>query len=325
MAGSERRLGHREPSGHIVLAIMRIDPQRLMRLAVLAQHRSFGRAAEQLGLTQPALSQSISQLEREVGVKLLERTPHGAEPTIYGQVLCEHARAIDRELARAAQQIRELAFGHKGALTVGVTAGGAATLVALAICRLHASRSGIDIRITEEASPKPLMTLLRDRAVDLLICQRPPEFELKGTRARSVFQARRVACIRTGHPLTGPVTLRDLSLYPFVCPEEELGILFGFRQIFSTIGLGLPEVLSSNSIHVSKDIVLNSDAFALFSDVSVLSESRLGLLRAIDLHELSQYWMQLILREEQVESETMRSFLGELIEVCKEQGIAGAR
>ena len=113
---------------------MRIDPQRLIRLAVLIQHGSFSRAAEHLGLTQPALSQSIAQIEKEVGVKLIERTPHGVEPTLYGQVLYEHAKSIDRELALAAQHIGELAFGHKGALRIGATVGGAASFVALAVC-----------------------------------------------------------------------------------------------------------------------------------------------------------------------------------------------
>ena len=116
---------------------MRIDPQRLIRLAVLIQHGSFSRAADHLGLTQPALSQSIAQIEKEVGVKLIERTPHGVEPTIYGQVLYEHAKSIDRELAQAAQQIQELAFGQKGALRVGAMVGGAASLSALAVCKLQ--------------------------------------------------------------------------------------------------------------------------------------------------------------------------------------------
>ena len=300
---------------------MRVDPQRLIRLAVLIRQGTFNRAASHLGLTQPALSQSIAQMEKEVGVKLIERTPHGVEPTIYGQMLYEHAKSIDRELVQAAQQLQELAFGHKGALRVGASTGGAASMVSLAVCRLLKSNPGVDIRLTEEFSIAPLLAQLRDRSLDMLISQSPNEVEMKGTRAIRLFQVKRAAWVRDNHPLKDHPTLKKLSAFPFVCPQEEIGMLFGFRQIFSTVDLDLPSVLVSNSIHMAKEIVLNSDAFALFSDLSVISESRLGLLRQIELEMPTQYWMQLILRSEQLSTELMQAFLAAIIVVCKEIGI----
>ncbi len=295
---------------------MRIDPNRLVRLAVLVEAGNFRRAADRLGLTQPALSQSIAQLEQEVGIKLIDRTPHGIEPTLYGKVLCESAKAIDRELAVAAQQIQELAFGHKGTLTIGVSSGGAASLVALGICRLQESRAGIDMRIVEEASFKSLMAQLQDRTLDMLICQRPPEADLKGARTLSMFQARRVACVRRGHPLRENIKLKELALYPFVCPQENVGLLMDFRQIFSTIGRDLPEVLVSNSVHIAKDIVMNSDSFGLFSDLSVIQERRLGLMNVVELDIQTRYWLQLVVRCEQTPTDLMRAFVAEALAVC---------
>jgi DNA-binding transcriptional LysR family regulator len=300
---------------------MRIDPQRLIRLAVLIQHGSFSRAAAYLGLTQPALSQSIAQIEKEVGVKLIERTPHGVEPTLYGQVLYEHAKSIDRELALAAQHIGELAFGHKGALRIGATVGGAASFVALAVCKLQAARAGIDTRIVEEFTIDALLAQLHDRTLDVLVCPRPRELDLKGTNATPLFLAKRLACVRSGHPLSGDVSLRELSTFPFVCPQEELGLLFGFRQIFATIGVDLPEVLVVNSVYLAKELVLNSDAFGLFSDVSILNEQRLGLVKPIELETPTQYWMQLILRAGQAPAEPVAGFVAELLRACIERGI----
>ena len=295
---------------------MRIDPQRLMRLAVLIQQGSFRRAAETLGVTQPALSQSIAQIEKEVGVRLIERTPHGVEPTVYGRVLYQHAAVVDRELAQAAQEIQELAFGHKGALAVGTTPGGAATLVALAVCKLLEARPGVDTRIIEETSVKTLVSRLHDRSLDMILCQRPEGTDLNGIRTISLFRTKRVACVRSGHPLANEATLRDLATYPFVCPEEEMGHVFGFRQIFLLNGLALPEVLISNSINMAKEIVLNSDAFALFSDLSVLSERQHGLISSIELEVSTMYWMQLIIRDEQALTELMRWFVREIVDLC---------
>ena len=288
---------------------------------MLIRQGTFNRAATHLGLTQPALSQSIAQMEKEVGVKLIERTPRGVEPTIYGRLLYEHAKSIDRELVQAAQQIQELAFGHKGAIRVGASNGGAATLVALAVCRLLKSNPGVDVQLIEDSSIKSLLGQLHDRSLDVLISQRPNEIELKGTRMLSLFQAKRAAWVRAGHPLRGNFTLRELSAFPFVCPQEELGMLFGFRQIFSAVDLDLPNVLASNSIHMAKEIVLNSDAFGLFSDLSVISECRLGLLRQADLETPTHYWMQLILRGEQLPAPLMKSFVAEIMTVCKQLGI----
>ena len=301
---------------------MRVDPQRLIRLAVLIQHGSFKQAASHLGVTQPALSQSIAQIEREVGVKLIDRTPHGVEPTIYGRILYEHARSIDRELVQAAQHIRELASGKKSALKVGVTVGAAASLAALTICRLQPFRSGIDTRISEEPTIRSLLTRLQDRTVDILICQRPREVDLKGARALALCRVRRVLCVRTGHPLTGPVKLNDISAYPFVCPQDEIGELFGLSQIFSTIGLDpARKIIISNSIYVAKEMVLNSDAFGIFSDLSVLSERRLNLFRLIDLETPTEYWMQLILRSEQTPTDLIKDFVRELVCVCRDLNI----
>ncbi len=297
---------------------MRVDPQRLIRLAVLIQHGSFKQAASHLGITQPALSQSIGQIEREVGVKLIDRTPHGIEPTIYGRILYEHARSVDRELIKAAQDIRELTSGKKGTLRVGVTVGAAASLTALTICRLQPFVAGIDTRISEEPTIKSLLTQLQDRTVDMLVCQRPREIDLKGMRTISLCRVRRVLCLRAGHPLTGDFKLGDISVYPFVCPQDELGELFGLSQIFSTIGLNLTrKIIISNSIYVAKEIVLNSDACGIFSDLSILNEHRLKLFRLVELDAPTDYWMQLILRSEQVQSDLVRDFVKELINVCQ--------
>ena len=297
---------------------MRIDPQRLIRLAVLIKSGSFKRAADQLGVTQPALSQSIAQMEDEVGVELIKRTRRGVEPTLYGQVLYERARTIDYELTQAAQQIRELAFGNRGVLTVGSTVGGAGSLVALALCKLLNAHPGVSIKVLESSSVRSLLAQLHDRTVDLVICQRPNEFELEGARSISLLRAERVVCVRKGHPLSNKATLSDFGPYPFICPPEEMGLLLGFQQIFRSAGLELPETIFSNSIQIAKEMVQNSNAFALFSDLSVLHERRLGLMRTIGLSAPTQYWMQIIIRREQIPTVLMKNFVKGILSVCGE-------
>ena len=78
-----------------------LDVTRLRQLAVIVRHRSFSKAAEAIGISQPALSKNIRTLERALGVRLLERGRFGALPTEFGLALARHADAIDAELGSA--------------------------------------------------------------------------------------------------------------------------------------------------------------------------------------------------------------------------------
>lgn len=302
---------------------MRIDPQRLMRLAVLINQGSFRKAADELGVTQPALSQSIAQLELEVGVKLIERTSHGVEPTIYGEAMYAHAKAIDWELAQAEQRIRELTAGNRGALTVGAAIGAAVYMVAQAICQLQISNAGISTRVIEDPSTGSLLRQLHDRSLDLVICQTLPDFELKGARSTPLFRSKRLACVRAGHPLGKTPPLEELIAYPFACPLDEMGLLSGIRNALNIVGLDMPKnnVVVGNSIAVGKEVVRNSDAFAIFSDLSVWRELQAGELVGIPLPDEADQWYNLVTRPEYVGTATTKSFLQAVFDICKAWGV----
>ena len=79
-----------------------MEPRRLLTFRAVAHERSFSRAARGLALSQPSVSNQVAALEREVGVRLLDREPGGLRLTPEGAILLEHADAIAerRELAR---------------------------------------------------------------------------------------------------------------------------------------------------------------------------------------------------------------------------------
>ena len=85
---------------------MPMDPRRLLTFREVARLGSFSRAGDALALTQPAVSQQVSALERQLGVRLLDRGPGGPTPTEAGALLLAHAdavaalcRALDRDAA----------------------------------------------------------------------------------------------------------------------------------------------------------------------------------------------------------------------------------
>src|SRR5690349_14158367 len=93
-----------------------IDPRRLIELLRIAQHGSFTKAAESLSVSQPALSRSISILERSLGVELLKRTRNGADLTKLGSHLVSYAQALDALLVRAAEDTRKNKVGLQGSI-----------------------------------------------------------------------------------------------------------------------------------------------------------------------------------------------------------------
>src|SRR5687768_6793672 len=122
-----------------------LDPRRLLTFGEVARRRSFSRAAEALALTQPAVSQQVAALERQLGVCLLDRGPGGPVPTEAGELLLAHADAIAARLTQADTQVAELATAERETLRLGAFASAMATIVPAAVAAL--SRTYPEIQI----------------------------------------------------------------------------------------------------------------------------------------------------------------------------------
>ncbi len=107
-----------------------LDARRLIVLREVARHGSFSAAAQALWITQPAVSRQIAALERELGRKVLERTPRGLRLTEAGAVLVDHAEAIVARLAAAESQLGTLDRLESGRLRLGTSDAATATLLA---------------------------------------------------------------------------------------------------------------------------------------------------------------------------------------------------
>src|SRR5262245_18266293 len=90
-------------------------------LMTVAKCGSMGRAAVQLAVSQPAISKAIADMERSLGVPLLDRSPRGVETTIYARALLEHGTLAFHELKEASRHIEFLAHPTSGDLRIGST------------------------------------------------------------------------------------------------------------------------------------------------------------------------------------------------------------
>jgi DNA-binding transcriptional LysR family regulator len=116
-----------------------LDPRRLLTFRAVAQAGSFSAAARELSLTQPAVSQQVAALERELGARLLHRGPGGLTLTEAGTVALDHAQVLAERLALADAQLAELG-DDRGALRVGGFPSALATVVPAAIASVVPQR-----------------------------------------------------------------------------------------------------------------------------------------------------------------------------------------
>ncbi|MDF0529365.1 LysR family transcriptional regulator [Tsukamurella sp. 8F] len=113
------------------------DLRRVRYFETLVQHRHFGAAAAALHITQPALSQQIKKLERELGAPLIDRDRPGFALTMAGEHLANHAPDLLRVADQLAEAVRDHATGTRGEIRIALTRSGADAGIAPRIRRFR--------------------------------------------------------------------------------------------------------------------------------------------------------------------------------------------
>lgn len=145
---------------------MALELRHLRYLLAVAENGTFTRAAEELHLSQPTLSQQIKQLERMLGAQLLDRTGRTVRLTDAGEAYVHHARRALRDLAaaeRAVHDVRDLTRGH---LRLAVTPTFTAYLTGPLAAELHSRHPGITLTLREMTQDRIEAGLLADE-IDL--------------------------------------------------------------------------------------------------------------------------------------------------------------
>jgi DNA-binding transcriptional LysR family regulator len=182
---------------------------RLVRyFAAVADHRHFGRAAEELRVAQPSLSRQVSRLEQQVGARLLDRTPRGTRLTEAGEVFLPRAKALLRSAAQAAAQAR--AAAQPARITIGYTTG---LTLTQAIRELRRHHPDANVHAVPLAWNDGRPALLEHR-VDAVVARLP--FPTGQLHVTVLYDEPRHLLVPLGHRLAGKesVTLDDIADEP---------------------------------------------------------------------------------------------------------------
>lgn len=158
-----------------------------------------GRAAESLGLTQPALTKAIARLEREIGARLLDRRPKGVSVTVIGQAVLRRATQLQAAMDDARREFADLATGAAGHLRVGTGLAMAQYLVPVACARLLARAPNLTLDIVA-GTGLGLLPSLREGHLDMVLSGLPSGNE-EGLHREPIMEDEVVVIARRRHPL----------------------------------------------------------------------------------------------------------------------------
>lgn len=194
-----------------------ISPATLRAAVTLAETRHFGRAAERLYLSQPAFSQQIAGLERDIAVKLFERHPRGVRLTDAGSAFITRAHGLLAELDAAVAEARQVADGAAGELTIGYLASDVAEPMPWFVDAYRKAWPGARLRFAELSMSDQFDRLL-EKNVDVAFLRLPVGDER--ILVRPLYAEPRVAAVPVHHRFADAdhLTVGDLFDEPFPTP-----------------------------------------------------------------------------------------------------------
>ena len=232
-----------------------VETRELAYFVAVAEERNIGRAAQRLGIAQPPLSRALQQLERRLGVVLLERTNRGVELTPAGAVLlAEGRRALDA--VAAAVRRTQRAGADVLQLTLAMKPDGDAGLLESVLPRYRSEPDAVELAVVvcgigEQAQ------LLRDGRADLALL--PAHEDLTGLDSEELLVLDQVAALPRGHRLAGreALVLADLDGEPQVHDADGPAVR-DVGQLMQLIALGqlVAVVPASARRNARADVVL---------------------------------------------------------------------
>ncbi|MCL4744953.1 MAG: LysR family transcriptional regulator [Burkholderiaceae bacterium] len=268
------------------------DVRALHQFVRVVSAGSFARAASELGLTQPALSKSVRKLEREMKVRLVERTARGVTPTEFGEALLLRVRPILSELAVARKEIEAMRGGPGGVVSIGVAPAVAAHFIPGALDLLAQSgQAAIRARIVEGLADF-LIAELRTGNIHFALTTLPQAHEADDLNAEPLFADVFVPCAGATHPMARrrAPDPAELAAFPWVLAPRQGVLRREFNARFRERNLVAPEAMvETGSVLLSRELI-RCNRFLSFLPRDLLNED----IRRGDVAVLSLPWLRWI-------------------------------
>ena len=249
---------------------MKIDPRQLANLLSIAEHGSFNRAAAARGLSQPAMSNSIAQLERRIGAPVLDRGRRGSQLSEIGRILVRNAQAVESILTQAADEVRHRRRGVEGPLRVGAVPSVTLKFLPEVMQRLLKPQAPVAVTLVE-GMDDDLLPALQSGTLDVVIAPLagifPPPSDIVED---PLFEDPFSIGVGPRHSLKNrsSVTLGELRDHPWVVPMPGSSYRRHVEALFLTAGVPWPlNCVTTSSLTLVESIVAQNERVAIITDI----------------------------------------------------------
>jgi DNA-binding transcriptional LysR family regulator len=218
-----------------------MDTRQLAAFCAVVERRSFSQAAEQLGVTQPAVSLQIRSLEKRLGLQLLDRSGRRVEPTEAGQRLY---RSAQRLLALEEQLLAELGGDAEGELTgrleIGASTGPGGTVIPVVLAEFQQLHPGVHVALAVSDTQHVVEQVAR-REVELGVVGASRRH--RGVVFEPFFRDEVVLAVPRGHRFAdSSVSLEELKGEPLVLMQEGAGVRQVIEEELRVAGVRLRDL-----------------------------------------------------------------------------------
>ncbi|MBX9829392.1 MAG: pca operon transcription factor PcaQ [Xanthobacteraceae bacterium] len=239
----------------------RLKLRHLQTLLAIAEGGSLVRAAGKLGVTQPAVTKILAEMETIIGQQLVERTRQGILLTASGQILLRYATSSMRTIQEGLDSIARMQRADAPVIVVGALPNVGATVLPSAVRRFVTAFPMARLRI-QAGSNAFLLASLRQGVLDLVIGRLGEPSDMQCLTFEQLYTESLIFVARPGHPLhAANPSLTDLRGLPLVLPDAGTRIRAIADEFFLSSGLALADpVIETIDSSFGRALVLKSSA-----------------------------------------------------------------
>lgn len=260
-----------------------MSDRRLQVFYTVARLLSFTKAAEELHMTQPAVTFQVRQLEEQYNTRLFDRTHNRISLTEAGQKVYECGARIFEIYSEMDNAVRELTGDISGVLILGASTTIAEYMLPVLLGDFKAEYPDVTIRL-KVANTDGIVSQIENNAIDLGVVEAPVTNKNLVVEECSTDQL--VVIVPPGHELENQecIPLKLLGDYPFICREEGSGTREVMLESMHAAGIGPNELnvsMELGSLEAIKGAVEAGMGISVISSATIQKELKLGTLIAI--------------------------------------------
>ena len=264
---------------------MALNLHHLRLFAAVVDEGGFTKAAAALGLSQPAISKSLNELERQLRIKLLDRGGRSATLTPAGRVLYGRARELFGVERDAERELRELRGLKRGLLRIGAGTTIATYMLPAILGRFHLRHPRVRVRVSI-ASTRAIVRMLLEARVDAAVVERPvadPRIEVRRWRDDTM-----IVVAPPDHPLVAkqPVEPSALAEETFLVGETGSGTRTAATRALAQHGVRLRDTMRIGGTAAIKQAVAAGLGLAIVSRAAAADQLALGRIVPLEVRGL---------------------------------------